>query len=129
MSIHVVLCDSDPSVARLISCRLMRADLDVHTIQDCENVWDVIHRLQPQLVIADLQFPGIELLCKLRNTQETANLPVIALSDQTAAPVVMDEICRDLHLTAVLPKPFSMRKLVRLALDATHAPSLEMATV
>ncbi len=120
MSIHVVLCDDQPDVARMISCRLMRADFEVHTVHDAESAWSVIQRVRPQLLITDLQFPGIELICQARSCAETVDMPVIVLSSMACQPTALETLQQELNLAAILPKPFSLRKLVALAGDVTQ---------
>lgn len=124
MSIHVVLCENEPHVARMISCRLMRADLEVHTVHDCESGWDVIERLQPQLLVTDLQLPSLELVCRVRSTPLTSQLPIIALTSVGGDPEKLENMRREWNLAAILQKPFSPRRLVSLALETTHADSL-----
>lgn len=123
MSIHVVLFENEPHVARMISCRLMRANLEVHTVHDGESAWEVIERLQPQLLVTDVQLPALELVCRVRSTPMTAQLPIIALSAMDCDPVELDMLQREWNFTAILQKPFSPRRLVSLALEATHAES------
>lgn len=120
MSIHVVLCDDQPDVARMISCRLMRADFEVHTAHDAESAWSVIQRVHPQLLITDLQFPGFELLCRTRSCPETADMPVIVLSSLSGNPEAMEALQHELRLSAILPKPFSLRKLVSMVTEVTR---------
>lgn len=125
MPIHIVLCDEDAQLARLVSCRLMRADFEVHTAHDHETAWDVIRRVHPQLLITSLQAAGIELISHLRERGETMALPVIGLLSADASHRWMDTLSDELKLSAVLPKPFSLRQFVRLACETTqHAPVL-----
>jgi two-component system alkaline phosphatase synthesis response regulator PhoP len=129
MSIHVVVCDDEPHVARMISCRLMRADFEVHSAHDCETAWDVIHRVRPQLLVTDLHDPAVELVCRLRATPGLAELPVIALTSTRENIAAMKGLQEQLGLYALLAKPFSPRCLVRLAAQATGSPSQLAAAV
>jgi DNA-binding response OmpR family regulator len=127
MPIHVVLCESQPDVARLVSCRLMRADFEVHSARDVETAWEVIRRVRPAVLIAELQYPGIDLLCRLRSCPDTADLPVIALTSVVGPRDAMDTLQHDLGLAAVVAKPFSLRRLVRLAEEVTQPAVLPVA--
>jgi CheY-like chemotaxis protein len=66
-------------------------------------------------LITDLQYPGIDLICRIRAHADTSDLPVIVLSSANGPAVAFESLRRDLHLAAVLPKPFSLRRLVALA--------------
>lgn len=127
MPIHVVICDDQPDVARMISCRLMRADFEVHTAHDADSAWSVIRRVQPQLLITDLQFPGIELICRVRSCADTADLPVIVLSSMPVTVETADVMQHELRLSAILPKPFSLRRLVSLVGEITQ-PAVAVAS-
>lgn len=126
MPIHVVVCVDEPYLARMIACRLMRADFEVHSAHDCESAWDVINSVRPQLVITDLQYPGLGLICQIRNTPALSDLPAIVLSSNTGNPTALAALQQQLKLHAILPKPFSLRSLVKLATEATR-PALARA--
>ena len=120
MSIHVVLCDDETQTARMISWRLMRAGFEVHTAHDGEAAWDITRRVHPDLLITDLQFPGIELVCRVRGTPETAQVPIILLTSTELTPEMQQRMRHELSLSAILPKPCSLRDLVRVAYQATQ---------
>lgn len=124
MPIHVVLCDDQADLARMVSCRLMRANFEVHTVQDAETAWGVIRQVRPHLLITDLQFPGFELICRARSCAETADLPVIVLSSVAGHRSAMDQLKQELKLSAILQKPFSLRQLVALADEVTRPVSV-----
>ena len=120
MSIHIVLCDDEPQTARMISWRLMRAGFEVHTAHDGEAAWEITRRVHPQLLITDLQFPGIELVCRVRATPETARLPIILLTSTNLPSELQRRMRQELNLAAILPKPCSLRDLARVSYQATQ---------
>jgi DNA-binding response OmpR family regulator len=115
MPIHVVVCEHQPDLARMISCRLMRADLEVHSTHDSESATEVLRRVRPHLLITHLQPAGIALVRSLRDLVEFAELPVIGLSPAFTPLACLVKLREDLQLAAVLQKPFSLRQLVALA--------------
>lgn len=117
MSIHVVVFESEPHVARMISCRLMRADFEVHSVHDVESGWDVISRVQPHLLVTDVEAPALELISRVRNTPETRDLPILGLTAANCDPLELELLHRDWNISAMLQKPFSLRRMVRLAAE------------
>lgn len=120
MSIHVVLCDDETQVARMISWRLTRAGFEVHTAQDGDAAWEMTRRIHPHLLITDLQFPGIDLVCRVRSTPIIKSVPIILLSAASCSSDMCRKLAQELKLSAILPKPCSLRGLVRLAYQATQ---------
>lgn len=129
MPIHVVVFETEPHVARMVAYRLMRADFEVHTVHDCESAWEVIERLQPQLLVTDLQFPALELVDRIRSTPATADLPIIGLSSPNGDSAEGEHAHLEWQFSAILPKPFSPRRLVHLALELTCADCMAFPAV
>lgn len=129
MSIHVVIFETEPHVARMIACRLMRADFEVHSVHDVESGWDVICRVQPQLLITDVADPALELISRIRSTPSTRELPILGLTQAGDDPMELELLHRDWHFAAVLQKPFSPRRMVRLAAEIALAPLLASSAV
>jgi hypothetical protein len=77
-------------------------------------------------LITDLQYPGLGLICQVRNTPALSDVSTIVLSSNMGNPTAMDALRQQLKLHAILPKPFSLRSLVKLATDATR-PALARA--
>jgi two-component system, OmpR family, alkaline phosphatase synthesis response regulator PhoP len=128
MSAQIVVCEGEPYLSRMIACRLMRADFAVHSSRDCETAGDIIERLRPQLLIVDLQYPAVELLCRVRGDEAFADLPIIGLTSVAGHPAAMALMQQQLNLFAVLTKPFSLRRLVHLARKAVQQ-SAELLSV
>jgi DNA-binding response OmpR family regulator len=120
MSAQIVLCESDAYLARMIACRLMRADFEVHSVRDCDAACEVIEWWRPQLLVTDLQYPAGEVLCRVRGDEAFSDLPIIGLSNVGGPPAAMALLQQQLKLHAVLTKPFSVRRLVKLAKDVTR---------
>ncbi len=120
MSAQIVLCESDAYLARMIACRLMRADFEVHAVHNCDAACELIEWWRPQLLITDLQYPSVEVLCRVRGDEAFADLPIIGLSNVAGHPAAIALLQQQLNLHAVLTKPFSVRRLVKLAKEATR---------
>lgn len=129
MSIHVVVFESEPHIARMIACRLMRADFEVHSVHDVESGWDVICRVRPHLLVTDLEDPALELIRRMRAASETKELSILALAKSDSDPMELELLHRDYHFAAMLPKPFSPRRLIRLAAEIALTPQLASSAV
>ncbi len=125
MSAHVVLWFNEPQLARMISCRLMRADFEVHSVHDDQSACDVLDRVQPQLLVTDWQPSRTELLRKAHDSE----IPVIGLTSLSRPMHDAHELCRQGLVAAVLSLPCSLRRLVELARHITQRePSCALAT-
>ncbi len=118
MSPHVVVCDDEAHITRVIALKLDRAGFEVHTAADAETAWELIERTQPALVITEDKLSGVsgwDLLERLRTTPETFDTPCILMtSDAADLPQAWDR-AEEFHIQAVIAKPFSTRSLVNLA--------------
>jgi DNA-binding response OmpR family regulator/HAMP domain-containing protein len=75
-----VVADDDRFVAEAIRSLLAREGIEARVSLGGEEAWNDIRRSPPDLLVVDLIMPGIdgiELLRRLRATEETARLPVI----------------------------------------------------
>lgn len=118
MSPHVVVCDDEAHITRVIALKLDRAGFEVHTASDAETAWELIERTQPALVITEDKLSGMsgwELVERLRGTPETFDTACIVMASQSADLEDAEFRGEELHVEAVIAKPFSMRSLVKLA--------------
>ncbi len=124
MSTHVVLWFQEPQLARLISCRLMRADFEVHTVHDDQAACEAIQRLRPELLVTDYRPERAEVL----RQAQVHSTGVIGLTNSCRPSGEIIELCRQGLLSAVLALPCSLRRLVDLARHLTqHEPSCQLA--
>ncbi len=115
---HVVVCDDEAHITRVIALKLDRAGFEVHTASDAETAWELIERTQPALVITEDKLSGMsgwELIERLRSTPETFDTACIVMASHLADLAEDRERAEEFHVQAVVPKPFSMRSLVALA--------------
>lgn len=118
MSPHVVVCDDEAHITRVIALKLDRAGFEVHTASDAETAWELIERTQPALVITESKLSGMsgwELIERLRSTPETFDTACIVMASHIADLEDAEFRGEELHVEAVIAKPFSMRSLVTLA--------------
>jgi DNA-binding response OmpR family regulator len=109
----VLVVDDEPRIRELLKYSLGKCDFVVETAADSLTALEMARRLCPVLIVLDLMLPGkdgFEVCRTLRETPETADIPMIML---TARNQEMDKVLGlELGADDYLTKPFSPRKLV-----------------
>ena len=123
---RVLLVDDEDSLRKVLKDLLEREGYEVSEARDGEQALDQVDRVGPDVVVLDLNLPGLDgygVLAQLRSRPATANLPVIVLT----AKGDEDNEVRVFELGAndFLQKPFRARALsARLeAVLGRHRPS------
>jgi two-component system phosphate regulon response regulator PhoB len=109
----VLVVDDDPDIRDIARLKLEQAGLQVLTEADGEAGLAAALQATPDLLLLDWMMPrmtGIEVCRRLRETAETANLPIILLT----AKAQEADIERGFAAGAndYIVKPFSPRELV-----------------
>lgn len=112
MQPHVLVVEDEDALAELLQYNLKKEGFRVSVAADGEEAMMLVEERQPDVVILDWMLPkisGIEVCRRLRNRQETRNLPIIML---TARGEEADRI-RGLDTGAddYIVKPFLMKEL------------------
>jgi CheY-like chemotaxis protein len=117
---RVVVVDDDPPIVEVVCAALDDAGIPALGVTQAAEAFWSIRRYQPQVVILDVQMPGvngIDLLHQLRADPHTTDLPVIFLTANQH--VVWQEAPNYAALGAVLlPKPFQLDQLLALVTQA-----------
>lgn len=84
-----LLADDDADDVALFHEALERVapNAEFHTAEDGYKLFDVLHRLKPDVIFLDINMPkmdGWECLRKLKNNTEYKNIPVIVYSTSSA---------------------------------------------
>ncbi len=118
MGRRVLLIEDEPNIIEAISFILSRDGWTVHTHEDGSTAIDKVRAAPPDMVILDVMLPGrsgFDILRDLRESAETADLPVMML---TARGQSKDrDLAERLGANHFMTKPFSnqdVRDQVRL---------------
>src|SRR5579859_2815379 len=79
----VVVVDDNPINLKLLRVVLTEEGYDVRTAQDAEEAMALLQKFHPQVILMDLQLPGmdgLELTRKLKAAPETQDIIVIAVT-------------------------------------------------
>lgn len=108
----VLVVDDNPTNLKLIAYLLQAKGYDVRTAIDAEVALELVRSVRPQLILMDLQLPGmdgLELTRRLKSAPETRDIVVIAV---TAYAMKGDEErARAAGCDGYVPKPVDTRAL------------------
>jgi two-component system, OmpR family, alkaline phosphatase synthesis response regulator PhoP len=119
MTKRILLCDDEIHILRAAEFKLKKAGYDVQLAGDGQEGWEAIQRQRPDVLITDCQMPrmdGIELVRKVRESPETADLPIFMLTAK-GYELSHEELARKWNVMAVIAKPFSPRELLQRVND------------
>ena len=109
-----VLLVEDAPFLRYAFGRLLRLQgFDVKEAHDGQDALACLDEFHPQLVLTDLMMPvmsGLELIGKLRNRPETANIPVVAITAD--ATTQAEEQARQAGAADFITKPVDLPELL-----------------
>mgnify|MGYP001102844227 CR=1 FL=1 len=113
MKYTIFVAEDDPDIAELLQFNLDKEGFKVRQEVNGEKAFDAIIKNPPNLLILDLNLPGlsgIEICKYLRENARTKNLPIIMLTARTQEidKIIGFEIGADDYIT----KPFSVRELI-----------------
>ena len=108
MGFSVLLIEDEPNIIEAISFVLSRAGWTVHSHSNGADAVAEVQRRMPDVVVLDVMLPGrtgFEVLQDIRETEATANIPVLML---TARGQVKDrEKAEQFGANMFMTKPFS----------------------
>jgi DNA-binding response OmpR family regulator len=126
---HILIVDDEPRLAFMLSEMLEDAGYEAHAIDNGRDALETVHRDPPDLMLLDVQMPGIdgfEVAARMKADPATAAIPIIMLSAMAGrgARVIGLESGAEEYLA----KPFDrvellarVRNLLRLREEATDA--------
>lgn len=112
---RILLCDDEIHIIKAAEIKFTRSGFEVRCASDGQMGWEIIEQWLPDILVTDCQMPrlnGIELCRRCREHEQTRELPIVMLTAK-GYELPKEELCREFHLAAILPKPFSPRELVQ----------------
>ena len=106
----VLLVDDDPTLLGVLSRRLTREGLIVHTAQSGNAALASLDRGWPALLIVDLMMPGMDGFELCRRVKRVADLPIIVLSSVDASESKIRAL--EQYAEDYITKPFDPDELV-----------------
>ncbi len=80
---HLLIVEEEATLAEVTAFRLELLGFSVQVARNAEEAWTLLRQLKPDLMIIDLKLPGVggvALIEQLASENETAMIPILALS-------------------------------------------------
>ncbi len=107
----ILICDDDEGILDMLEIVLEGSGYHTIPVQNSLNLYDVIERENPDLLLLDLWMPvlsGDQVLISLRKNPQTKQLPVIVISASRDG----EQIAADAGANEFMPKPFDLDYLL-----------------
>lgn len=118
---HILIIEDEPSMSWALAEGLSEDGFTIDTFKSAEEAWTWLQTGQSDLVISDLQLPGMSGLELARKLQKGPHAQPVIIVTAYGTPQALSEL-RRLGVADCFPKPFPidmLRRSVRRALDAT----------
>ncbi|MFZ2149347.1 MAG: response regulator [Sedimentisphaerales bacterium] len=109
----VLVVDDEVHIVHVVAIKLRNNGYEVLSADNGAEAFELACKERPDIIVTDYQMPvmsGLELVEKLRQRQETKNIPVIMLTARSFA--IPKEQQEDLQISGCLSKPFSPKELL-----------------
>jgi two-component system alkaline phosphatase synthesis response regulator PhoP len=110
----ILVADDEIHIVQVVAMKFRNNGFEVVTAENGTDAYKICCEEKPDLIITDYQMPGmtgIELVEKLRQKPEFAEIPVIILTARGFA--IEDDQKDKLGITECLSKPFSPKELLQ----------------
>lgn len=107
----ILICDDDEGILDMLEMVLEDSGYTIIPEKNSLNIYTLIEKEQPDLLLLDLWMPvlsGDQVLRTLKNNPSTKDIPVIVISASTEGKRIAD----DAGASEFLAKPFDVDKLV-----------------
>jgi len=121
----VLVVDDEIHIVHVAAIKLRNNGYDVITATNGAEALELACAEKPDIIVTDFQMPvmtGLELVEKIRQNEETKDIPVILLTARSFA--ISDEQQEDLQISGCLSKPFSPKELLENIEDILYERAL-----
>jgi len=111
----ILIVEDDPKALELMTDLLRQEDYRIISARDGAQGLEVAKQEQPDLILMDVQLPGLNGLAVARRLKEdpaTAMIPIVAVTSMTLGREEAQAMVRD--CVGYIPKPISPRSLLGL---------------
>jgi len=109
----VLVVDDEIHIVHVVAIKLRNNGYEVISADNGTEAFKLACEEKPDIIVTDYQMPvmsGLELVEKLRQRDETRDIPIIMLTARSFA--VSKEQQEDLRISSCLSKPFSPKELL-----------------
>jgi CheY-like chemotaxis protein len=118
----ILICDDDEGILDMMVMVLEDSGYEVIAEVNSLNVYQVIEREKPDLLLIDLWMPvlsGDQVVKQLKSNPQTQFIPIIVISASTDGRRIASEAGAD----DFIPKPFDLDKLISQVQNLTKKDS------
>jgi CheY-like chemotaxis protein len=112
MSKKILVVDDEPDLLKVTVLRLKKTGYEVYSSTDGQEVFDIVSRVVPDLIILDVYLPtlnGDEVTKILKKDDKLKHIPVVLIS---ATSRTLDERAKESGADGYLTKPFEPEDLL-----------------
>jgi CheY-like chemotaxis protein len=109
----VLVVDDEVHIVHVVAIKLRNNDYEVISADNGSEAYELACQEKPDIIVSDYQMPvmsGLELVEKLRQTEDTKDIPVIMLTARSFS--ITKEQQEELQISCCLSKPFSPKELL-----------------
>ena len=109
----VLVVDDEIHIVHVVAIKLRNNGYEVISADNGAEAFELACEEKPDIIVTDYQMPvmsGLELLEKLRQQDDTKDIPVIMLTARSFA--ISKEQQEELRISSCLSKPFSPKELL-----------------
>lgn len=121
MAQRILVVEDSPDISRLLVHILGAAGYEVTVEEEGQAGWETFQRLKPDLLLLDVNLPGMSGLELCRRVRQVARTPIIMLTVQAEIEAVREGL--DAGANAYLSKPFEIAHL-RAAVEYALRPRI-----
>jgi len=117
----VLVVDDEIHIVHVVAIKLRNNGYEVILAENGADAFDRACAEKPDIIVTDFQMPimtGIECIEKLRQREDTKDIPVIMLTARNFA--IDDEQKQNLRISECISKPFSPRELLKTIEDILY---------
>jgi two-component system, OmpR family, alkaline phosphatase synthesis response regulator PhoP len=110
MAKRVLICDDDEGILDVLQIVLEDKGYQVTALSNSNNIFSVIAKVRPNLVLLDLWMPGIggeAIAKKLKGDPDTKSIPIVIIS----ASRETHQVAADLGVEGCLQKPCDIAEI------------------
>ena len=110
---RVLVVDDEIHIVHVVAIKLRNNGYEVISADNGAEAFELACEEKPNIIVTDYQMPvmsGLELLEKLRQQDDTKDIPVIMLTARSFA--ISKEQQEELRISSCLSKPFSPKELL-----------------
>jgi two-component system alkaline phosphatase synthesis response regulator PhoP len=108
-----LIVDDEIHIVHVVAIKLRNNGYEVISADNGAEAYDLALKEKPSIIVTDFQMPvmtGMQLIEKLRQNEETKDIPVIMLTARSFA--ISKEEQENLQISGCLSKPFSPKELL-----------------